>query len=408
MIDRAEIDATARRLGVVHADVERDYVRGWLLALMYGSSPLAGRLVLKGGNCLRKAYFEHGRYSDDLDFACPGGIDNRTLSRELNALCVLLGERTGVRFDTGRTRVEDKRDVGGGKPVSEARLYFQDFYGKPGVMHLRVRLDVTQFDRQYLPVQTRPLIHPYSDAASCTAQLRCSAIEEVLASKLRCLLQRRHVVDLFDVVHGTLAPGTAVDLAKLLHVFYRITVFGPSPRVAKGLLVDLPFPTLAGLWERWVVCPRASRVPFDLARDTFLGLLERLIPGSPQRTDSDTFFASEVRRPIMHAADTVTLLRIRYQGYARLVEPYDLVFKVRKDGVGAEYLYVYDTTGGASGPGIKSFLPGDVQSVDTTDLRFRPRATIELKKAGSAERAGTFVHTWSRPPTSTLTHRREP
>jgi hypothetical protein len=46
MIDRDEIDATSRLLGVHASDVQRDYLYRWLLAGLYGDSPLTpGRLV---------------------------------------------------------------------------------------------------------------------------------------------------------------------------------------------------------------------------------------------------------------------------------------------------------------------------------------------------------------------------
>src|SRR4051794_34320389 len=106
MIGREEIDAMAERMDVHASNVQRDYVCGWLLAVIYGRSPLGKRLVLKGGNCLRKAYFENGRYSGDLDFSCSHYLNNEALGRELNAVCSALTERAGVQFDLVRTRVE--------------------------------------------------------------------------------------------------------------------------------------------------------------------------------------------------------------------------------------------------------------------------------------------------------------
>ena len=56
VIDRDEIDATSRLLGVNTSNVQRDYLYGWLLAGLHGDGPLLrGRLVLKGGNAFRKA-----------------------------------------------------------------------------------------------------------------------------------------------------------------------------------------------------------------------------------------------------------------------------------------------------------------------------------------------------------------
>ncbi len=56
-----------------------------------------------------------------------------------------------------------------------------------------------------------------------------------------------------------------------------------------------------------------------------------------------------------------------------MVEPYELAFKIRKDGVAREYFYAYDTTEGRSGPGPKIFVPGKVESIENTDVKFEPR-----------------------------------
>lgn len=382
----------AERMGVTPSNVQRDYVTGWLLATIYGGSPIGNRLVLKGGNCLRKAYFEYGRYLGDLDFSCSTLISNEMLGRELIAICSTLSQKAGITFDLGRTRVTDKRDLDGGKHLSEARVFFRDFYGAESQLLLKLKLDVTQFDRLYLPIDMRPLIHPYSDAGICTATLRCVRLEELLATKLRCLLQRRHIADLFDLVHGADGlAGRQVDLRKLLTTFFRITVFGRSPSVVKGLLIDLPRALLSGFWTNYLCCPRMSWLSFDGAWDTFQKFIDRLLPGLPQRTKSCMFFPSVLRNPIMEAADTMTMLRIKYDGVERLVEPYELAFKVRDDGVGREYLYVHDTTGGRSKEQrLKSFVSERTQWIQNTDKVFEPRYAVELRKSGGAERIGNF------------------
>lgn len=106
MIQPGEIDQVSEKLGIHTSHVQRDYVHGWLLSLLFTSSPLGKLLTLKGGNCLRKGYFESGRYSRDLDFTTSSSIPDSDLGRELNAICKIMGERTGIVFDTERTRVE--------------------------------------------------------------------------------------------------------------------------------------------------------------------------------------------------------------------------------------------------------------------------------------------------------------
>src|SRR4051794_5220685 len=87
MITRDEIDGMAKWLEVPPAYVTRDYVSGWMLSCLYGESPLAKLLVLKGGNCLRKGYFREGRYSNDLDFSTSRPIAKDVLRRELQRIC---------------------------------------------------------------------------------------------------------------------------------------------------------------------------------------------------------------------------------------------------------------------------------------------------------------------------------
>src|ERR1700730_4490846 len=134
MITRSEIEAKGDEFGIQAANVERDYVFGWLLAAVYGHTALRDILILKGGNAFRKAYFENTRFSPDLDFSTQQAIDKDFLGRELNRACEIAGELSGVRFDTESTRVETKDLVQlrnePGRTIYEVRLYFEDFYGR--------------------------------------------------------------------------------------------------------------------------------------------------------------------------------------------------------------------------------------------------------------------------------------
>ena len=74
------------------------------------------------------------------------------------------------------------------------------------------------------------------------------------------------------------------------------------------------------------------------------------------------------------------MIELAYDGYRRLVEPYKLEYYVRKrDGVGNEYFWGYDTSGGKSGTlSIKHFLCDKIDDVLLTNQNFVPRYEIEL------------------------------
>lgn len=393
MIERNEIDVMAESLGVHSSHVQRDYVHGWILSLLYSGSSLADRLVLKGGNCLRKGYFEHSRYSRDIDFTTSVGISDEELGQELNSIAAALESRTGVKFDTSKTVVGDKKRADSDKKISEAKLFFKDFYGKESKIVLGVKLDITQFDRIYLPVQERALVHPYSDADECKSTINCVKLEEILATKMRCLLQRKHIADLFDLIYATIInPEIEISRQELISTFFKITIFGSNPSIVKGLFIDLPLETLGSFWSKYISCPNVSRFEFEKAKTSFDELIHSLIPGYAEHQFDRTFFPSSLRNPILEAADSQVLLRLVYGGAERLIEPYELAFKIRKDGVAREYLYAYDTVGGrSSGPGLKTFVSDKVQEIEITDTNFEPRFDIETNKSGGAETVTRFA-----------------
>lgn len=132
------------------------------------------------------------------------------------------------------------------------------------------------------------------------------------------------------------------------------------------------------------MCPAQSLFDFDTAVNRFKENIEAVFAGL--RIDyygQLAFYPSYFRNTIMQAANDLTLLDITYDGQRRLVEPYSLVFKRRRDGFGQEYFYAYDCTGGrTTGPGVKTFLHSKIQALANTEQRFEPRFPVELGKAG--------------------------
>ncbi len=412
MISRQEILQKADELQVNPSAIQRDYMFGWVLAGVYSESALRNDLVLKGGNSFRKAYFERARYSRDLDFASTAILDHEYIHTELDRICAYVSANSGVVFETARTQVQAKKNIDSAKRVHEARLYFQDFFGQSSHITISIRMDITELDEIHLPVQSRNLIHDYSDWEYVNGQIKCLKLEEMLAAKLKCLLQRRHSADLYDFVNATIVnPVIDVNRKEIVDTFLRMTIFGSSPGFVTDLLGNLPFQIIRGLWEKYIICPLHAVVQFDDAVQGFRSVVDALFGALPRRRGDFAFFPSEFRNPIMDAGHSMTLLKIVYDGRERMVEPYSLQYKTRRDGIAREYLYVYDQTGGrGSGPGIKSFVHQNIQGITTTDIKFEPRYEVELSKAGELSnepyfhgtRRGWSVRQWRLPRMSRL------
>ena len=384
MIDKIEIDQKAAEFQINSSDVQRDYVIGWILVGLYKHSDLKDKLVLKGGNCFRKGYFENTRYSKDLDFSCEEEISIDTVSAGFNTICDFVSNQTSIIFKKEKTIVKPKELADSDKTIYDVRLYFDNFYGKSGNMDIKVEFDIINFDKIYLPVQERDIIHPYSDAAKCEAKIKCIKLEELLASKLKCMLQRRHSADLFDYVYSIfINKSLDVHRSEILRVFFKKTIYEGASGVVRGLLIDLPFEAIRRAWNKFIMVPQQAKIVFDQAVDLFKQDVTESFPVSSIDETSLSFFPSNLRTPIMDAGSSMTLLKLTYDGFQRMVEPYSLKYKIRRDGIGREYFYAYDRTGGRSGTtSIKSFLSDKIESIENTSEKFDPRFPVELSKAG--------------------------
>lgn len=403
MIKDDEIEQKATDFAINAADVEKDYVYGWVLNAIYTQSALSNLLILKGGNGLRKAYLPNTRFSKDLDFSTHLSVDQRFLEQELRNICALVECQTAVRFSKDRTVVK-KKDLPSDIQALEARLYFKGFYGEENIT-LKAQLDITQFDKIYLPIQNRPLLHPYSDGSLCTATVKCQKIEEILASKLTTLLHRRKPIDLFDLLYSIIfSHEFPVDRLQVISTFLKKSIFEPQPTIAKDQLLAVPLEEFRPLWSS-VVAPLRSLFDFDFVARNFRSLIEALFgmvirpavapaaaafgagggltritsrPGLGYHSPS--YFSWGVRNALVAAGRSQTLVELIYDdGIRRLVEPYKIEYYVRKkDGMGLEYFWGYDRTGGKSGPGIKRFICDKILSVRPTNMAFVPQFQPEF------------------------------
>lgn len=408
MIDKLEIDAKAEELGVHAANVQRDYVFGWLLSgISQAHNLLRPLLVLKGGNCFRKVYFEHARFSNDLDFSTQTELDAEMLLQGLKQACAFANEKSDVEFLVDESRVSERHLADSNAKIYDARVYFKSFYGEEDA-RIRVDLDVKEYDKLFLPIQTRHLIHSYSDAALCQNDIRCLKLEELLASKLKALLQRRHSPDLYDFVHAVFfQKALNISRREVLMTFLKQTIYEPEPAIARNLLLELPFQAIRGLWNEYLVCPKLSLFSFDNAEAWFKAVVTEMFSLVEPRfayagvagRSSLNYFPSTFRAEIMEAARLHRLLRLVYDGLERSVEPYALAYKRRRDGIAREYFYAWDLTGGRSGQvGIKSYTADKIHSVTIAEETFEPRFPIELAKSSgyfgkpyfSSSSVGTF------------------
>jgi len=204
MITKIEIRDKAREYGVPISTIERDYAQNWLLKPFSSVNIMA----LKGGTGIRKAYISDYRFSDDLDFTLLEEINKEKVDALIKEAITKAREESGINFSKNIGLLENDNGF-------EIDIYFQIM--QKGESKTKIKIDLTKHENEdiLLPLNTREIIHPYSD--DLKAKIKVYSLEEIFAEKLRSLFQRIRPRDLYDVFY----LKDKVDQRKVLDIYLK-------------------------------------------------------------------------------------------------------------------------------------------------------------------------------------------
>ena len=261
--------------------LEKDYALGYLLAGMAQVPELHDVLVLKGGTALRKFYFADHRFSEDLDFsAVARPADADTAMQDAAAAAeVQLQERGPFAVTLERLMLREPHP--GGQDAFTVRVRFPT-HREP---LCRLKVQITYDEDVLLPPVTRRLLHRYPDPPQ--AVWRCYPLEEIVAEKLRALLQSRLRLQ----ERGWGASRVCRDYYDLWHVLSRSTLdvtLLPELLVHKCTLRQVTFASVADFlapelqavarveWERQLLPFVPDAPSAEHVLDELVGLLAAL------------------------------------------------------------------------------------------------------------------------------------
>ncbi len=182
-----------KRLGIPWEILERDYALSWLLAGISQVEPLRETLIFKGGTALKKCFFGDYRFSEDLDFS---GIGNVPIGEEMDEAIQEVCDRTASLLDEYAPveivceRYTEREPHPGRQEAFTIRLRLP-WQRTP---QTRVMVETAVDEKVLKPVQKRSIIHDYGE--SLEAEVQVYALEEIVAEKLRAILQ--HVEKLHE------------------------------------------------------------------------------------------------------------------------------------------------------------------------------------------------------------------
>ena len=189
---RTRLQMAAQRTGLRSDVTVRDYLLSWVLAGISRVSELGDSLVFKGGTALNKCYFGDYRFSEDLDFSgledTPTGAEMDELIGEVCEVAVsLLEEYDPVEISF--RRYTERRPHPGGQQAFDIYPVLS-WQRQPST---RVRVEITMDEPVIQRVERRPVLHDYGEALD--ADIQVYALEEIVAEKLRAILQQTRRLD---------------------------------------------------------------------------------------------------------------------------------------------------------------------------------------------------------------------
>lgn len=402
MITKEQLLAIASELGLLPTTVNKDYALGWLLHGI-GQHPVLSNWAFKGGTCLKKAYFDTYRFSEDLDFTVPQGepYTHDLILRSLKETTDATYEASGVEFLKDEIQVKEslnKRQ----KQTFVIRIPFQGPLRQNNKSIQRITFDVTQDEILVAAPELRTIFHGYPDAPTQSTKIQCYTVNELIAEKTRALYERQgRSRDVYDIVNISRNFRDDIDTQEARRILREKFKFKelPEPTVDTILsrldlellrqswqdqlehqlpilpLVDYFIADLKESLKWWVEGDQLAQLP---AVATAAG--EALVPRErfsalPVVRGRVLGKSGTILNNIRFAARNQVCVEITYGGISRLVEPYSL----RRPKSGNLLLYAYELLkGNTPSESIKAFQLAEIQNSRLTNTSFRPRFQIEL------------------------------
>ena len=285
---RTRLQEARRRLGIPWEAIERDYVLSWILDGISQTPALRDTLVFKGGTALRKCYFGNYRFSEDLDFSALEGVPTgEDMERSMVEVCETatwtLDEYAPMEIAS--ERYTERQPHPGGQEAFTIRTRF------PWQSHIqtRVMVEVTMDERILRPPDKRQIIHEYGEPLM--AELQVYSLEEVVAEKLRAILQQMDMLerrgwsrsrarDYYDLWRVFGAYGDRMDLVGFESLLReKCAVRGVAFTGPEDFFHERMLAYVAETWEQWLG-PLVQELPsFDIVMNELRPRVTALVPG---------------------------------------------------------------------------------------------------------------------------------
>jgi predicted nucleotidyltransferase component of viral defense system len=277
-----DLESWRRRTGVTADEARKRFAQFVSLESIAGEPGLRDVLSFKGGNALRFVYGSP-RSTLDLDFTADSSFpdEQEHIRQVLDRALRQGGNLFGMKLKCQRVERKPAKkqatlptyDIAIGYQLPGDR-YFADLESPARLVATVVKVEIS-FNDVVCETQRRQLSlrHP--------AEIRVCSLEDILAEKLRALLQqvirnRNRPQDVFDLARMVRDHGQALDLAK-------VAAFLVQKSTARGIAVtrasfsaDEVKARAAFEYDKVILDSTTDRIPFEEAWASVLALVGQL------------------------------------------------------------------------------------------------------------------------------------
>ncbi len=211
-----EIVEIADKKGIKKEVIDKDWILSHFLNAIYTFTDIQQNFVFRGGTCLKKCYFEDYRFSEDLDFTL---IDPSFVIDELffQKIIEVAEQNSGAKFHLKEIKQQLHKNIPQGYEVT---ILFWGAFHKPNQQVLpinrwqtKIKLDISFSEHLFEAPFYRKIYHPYSDSDLINKTIPVYPMVEIVAEKLRSLIQRNRPRDIYDIWYIMQSTGNVNNKA---------------------------------------------------------------------------------------------------------------------------------------------------------------------------------------------------
>ncbi len=183
-----QIRVYAKQFGKPAGVIDKDYALEWLLfGIYHNESPLKNVLVFKGGTAIRKIFFpETWRFSEDLDFTIISETEPTVIVNGFKDVYDIIENESGIKYE-GDINV----------PQSGLAIFGHVHFTGPIGQKNKIKIDASRVEQMMDSVTEQTVTTSYSDLQNFS--IVGYSLDEVIAEKIRSLMQRSKVRDYYDI-----------------------------------------------------------------------------------------------------------------------------------------------------------------------------------------------------------------